>query len=36
MPDAAQDTLGLLLKHEEDRAKVAMRTRDLVESAQRR
>jgi MoxR-like ATPase len=35
-PALAQDTLGLLLKHEEDRAKVAVRTRDLVESAQRR
>ena len=35
-PALAQDTLGLLLKHEEDRAKVTARTRDLVESAQRR
>jgi MoxR-like ATPase len=32
----AQDTLGLLLKHEEDRAKVASRTRELVEQAHQR
>jgi MoxR-like ATPase len=32
----AQDTLGLLLKHEEDRAKIAPKTRELVEQAQHR
>jgi len=32
----AQDTLGLLLKHEEDRAKVAPKARELVEQVQQR
>jgi MoxR-like ATPase len=32
-PQIVQDTLGLLVKHEEDRVKVAAKTRDLVDSA---
>jgi MoxR-like ATPase len=35
-PSIVQDTLGLLVKYEEDRTKVAPKTRDLVESAQPR
>jgi MoxR-like ATPase len=35
-PAIVQDTLGLLVKHEEDRTKVAPKTRDLIESAQPR
>jgi MoxR-like ATPase len=34
-PALATETLGLLLKHEEDRTKVAAQTRVLVESTQR-
>jgi MoxR-like ATPase len=34
-PAIVKDTLGLLVKHEEDRAKVAAKTRDLVESSPR-
>jgi MoxR-like ATPase len=35
-PQIVQDTLGLLVKHEEDRAKVTAKTRDLVESSPQR
>jgi MoxR-like ATPase len=34
-PEIAQDTLGALLKHQEDREKVERRTRELVDSALR-
>jgi MoxR-like ATPase len=34
-PALATDTLGLLLKHQEDRAKVSSQTRDFLELAQR-
>ena len=34
-PAIAADTLGLLLKHQEDRAKVSTQTRDFLELAQR-
>jgi MoxR-like ATPase len=34
-PSLVQDTMGLLLKHHEDRAKVEQSARDLVESVQR-
>jgi MoxR-like ATPase len=34
-PNVVQETLGLLVKHEEDRAKVVGKARDLVASAQR-
>jgi hypothetical protein len=32
-PEIAQDTLGALLKHQEDREKVERRTHELVDSA---
>jgi MoxR-like ATPase len=34
-PEMAQDTLGALLKHQEDREKVERRTREIVDSAMR-
>jgi MoxR-like ATPase len=34
-PEIAQDTLGVLLKHQEDRDKVERRARELVDSAMR-
>ena len=35
-PALVQDTLGLLLKHEDDRLKVGVKTRQILEAAQRR
>jgi MoxR-like ATPase len=35
-PALVQDTLGLLLKHEDDRLKVAVKTRQILETTQRR
>jgi hypothetical protein len=34
-PSLAQETLGVLVKHHEDRAKVERQTREFVESARR-
>jgi MoxR-like ATPase len=34
-PEIAQDTLGVLLKHQEDKEKVERRTRELVDAAMR-
>jgi hypothetical protein len=34
-PEIAQDTLGVLLKHQEDKEKVERRARELVDSAMR-
>jgi len=35
-PALVQDTLGILLKYEDDRLKVGVKTRQILEAAQRR
>jgi hypothetical protein len=34
-PELAEQTLGIIVKHGEDRAKVQRRARDLIEAGQR-